>query len=429
MTSERYPRECFVYIVLPGATEFVTAARLRIDRTRDGDPIGELVYGKKYLALKNAVEIDPVELKLSDQKFETAKMNGFFGALRDAMPDYWGRRVIEKHLGKTAVDDFDYLMLGADDRAGALGFGLNATPPAPKKEFNKTLDLERLQSKADAIIRDEKIAADTETQQIQELLLDGTSMGGARPKALVEHDHSLWIAKFSTPHDKWNNPKVEHAFLNLARACGLYVADSKLTSVAGKDVLLVRRFDRDQGENGYRRHRMVSALTLLQSEETPAAKSEWSYLALADEIRRASCDPENDLKELFSRIIFNACVSNLDDHPRNHAILAKGEHWRLSPAYDLTPTPSIATESRDLAMNCGPFGRAAKIANIVAGHSRFLLEKEQAKAIADHIKSTINTQWDTQLKRAGVSEKDCAAITSTKLYAGLDYPIEDEKFR
>lgn len=424
MTSDAHPKECYVYIVLPGETEFITAARLRIEKTRDSEPIGELVYGKKYLALPNAVEIDPIELKLSDQKYETARMNGMFGALRDAMPDYWGRRVIEKHLGKTGLDEFDYLMLGADDRAGALGFGRNATPPAPKREYNQTLDLERLQTKAEAILNDENLEADAEDEQIQELMLDGTSMGGARPKTVVENEDSLWIAKFTTPHDNWNHPKVEHAFLTLARACRLSTADSKLTTVAGKDVLLVRRFDRDKSETGYRRHRMVSALTLLKSEETPAAKSGWSYLVLADEIRRVSSEPEADLKELFSRIIFNACVSNLDDHPRNHAVLAKDQHWRLSPAYDLTPMPSIAIDNRDLAMTCGLHGRAAKIANIVSGHGRFLLAKDEAEKIARDIKTIVGSEWDAHLRRAGVSDKDCAAIASAKLYAGLDYPIE-----
>ncbi len=147
-------------------------------------------------------------------------------------------------------------------------------------------------------------------------------------------------------------------------------------------------------------------------------------LVLADEIRRVSSEPEADLKELFSRIIFNACVSNLDDHPRNHAVLAKDQHWRLSPAYDLTPMPSIAIDNRDLAMTCGLHGRAAKIANIVSGHGRFLLAKDEAEKIARDIKTIVGSEWDAHLRRAGVSDKDCAAIASAKLYAGLDYPIE-----
>ena len=124
--------ECFVYIVPPGATEFVTAARFRVSETRDGVAAGELVYGKRYMERTDAVELDPVELKLADTHFETARMAGFFGAIRDAMPDFWGRRVIERNAGKPALGEFDYLLHGPDDRAGALGFGLNAEPPAPR---------------------------------------------------------------------------------------------------------------------------------------------------------------------------------------------------------------------------------------------------------------------------------------------------------
>ena len=94
MTSER---ESYVYIVLPGETEFVTAARFTVAQNRNGEPIGTLVYWKSYLQRNNAVELDPIELRLSDKPYQTARMNGFFGAVRDAMPDFWGRRIIERN--------------------------------------------------------------------------------------------------------------------------------------------------------------------------------------------------------------------------------------------------------------------------------------------------------------------------------------------
>lgn len=424
MTSER---ECFVYIVLPNETEFVTAARFRISRTRDGEPVGELVYGKSYLTRANAVELDPTELKLSSTKYETARMSGFFGAIRDAMPDYWGRRVIERNAGQTGLEEFNFLMQGADDRAGALGFGLNAEPPAPRRTFNCTLDLGKLQATAEAILNNQTddIENQGDAQQVQELLLEGTSMGGARPKAVVEDDNSLWIAKFSSPQDRWNHPRVEHAFLKLAKHCDLNVADRKIVDVGGKDVLLVRRFDRDHTDEGYRRHRMVSALTLLRSEESPAAKNDWSYLLLADEIRRTSNHPEQDLTELYGRMCFNALVSNLDDHPRNHAILAKNTHWRLSPAYDLTPTPTIALENRDLAMACGLHGRMANKENLLSGHARFLLNEEKANFIIDDMINIIRSEWDSCLHRAGVSHQDCETIRSSYIYEGFFNPISE----
>jgi serine/threonine-protein kinase HipA len=418
MTSER---ECYVYIVPPGSTEFVTAGRFRVSPTPDGGAVGEFVYGRQYVERDDAVELDPVELRLRRGLYETARMQGFFGAIRDSMPDSWGRRVIEKNTRHTQLEEFDYLIKGPDDRAGALGFGLNVKPPAPKRTFNLTLDLERLQIAADAIINDQPNIAGSAAGQVEELLWPGTSMGGARPKAVVEHEQDLWLAKFTRQDDRWNHPRVERGLMKLAEACGLTVADSKITVIAERDVLLVRRFDRDRTESGYQRHRMVSALTLLQIDDSPTARTVWSYIILADEIRRASAEPAADLRELFRRMCFNAAVSNLDDHPRNHALLAKNRDWRLSPAYDLTPAPVIAIDRRDLAMTCGKFGRHANRQNLLSEHGRFLLAKEEAIAIIDGIVETVRQQWQPTMRRAGVSERDCEAIAGAFLYDGFFY--------
>ena len=417
MTSER---ECFVYIVLPGATEFVTAGRFRW--TEDGDgAVGRFVYGRSYRERPDAVELDPVELRLSGEVCETARLQGFFGAIRDSMPDFWGRRVIERNAGFTELAEFDYLMQGPDDRAGALGFGLNVEPPVPRRRFNRTLDLARLQTAADALIADNPELAGSAANQAEELMLLGTSMGGARPKAVVQDDHAMWIAKFGRNDDRWNHPRVEHGMLTLARACGLDAADSRLESVAGRDVLLVRRFDRDREDAGYRRHRMVSALTLLRAGDGPGERDDWSYLLFADEIRRVSAAPDEDLRELFGRMCFNAAVSNLDDHPRNHAILAKGRRWRLSPTFDLTPSPVLALERRDLAMICGRFGRYANRTNLLSDYGRFLLDEAEATAVFEHIARTVREQWHAHMRRAGVTERQCEAIRSAFLYDGLFY--------
>ena len=417
MTSER---ECFVYIVPPGATEFVTAGRFRWIEDSAG-AVGRFVYGRSYRERADAVELDPVELRLSGEVYETARMQGFFGAIRDSMPDFWGRRVIERNAGFTELAEFDYLMQGPDDRAGALGFGLNVEPPAPRRRFNRTLELARLQTAADALIADDPERAGSVANQVEEMLLLGTSMGGARPKVVVQDEHGLWIAKFSRNDDRWNHPRVEHGMLTLARACGVDAADSRLESVAGRDVLLVRRFDRDRRDAGYRRHRMASALTLLRAGDGHGERDDWSYLLFADEIRRVSAAPDEDLRELFGRICFNAAVSNLDDHPRNHAVLANGRQWRLSPAFDLTPSPVVALERRDLAMICGRFGRYANRTNLLSAHGRFLLDQAEATALFERTARTVREQWRTHMRRAGVTERDCEAISSAFLYDGLFY--------
>ena len=418
MISKASASECFVYITLPGATSSITAGRFVLEQNQKGDPIGRFVYGRSYLNNPDAVAIDPVELQLSEKTYETVQLNGIFGALRDAGPDYWGRRIIEKHAGKAHLGELDYLLESPDDRAGALGFGLNKVPPAPQRKFNKTLDLGKLQNLADALVKDE-IPKDPDAAQVQDLMLLGTSMGGARPKAVVQDDDGLWIAKFNRPDDRWNNTRVEHAMLRLARECGISTAESRIEAVAGKDVLLIRRFDRDKTPKGYTRARMVSGLTLLRADESLEMRTRWSYVILVEELRRVVAEPKKDARELFRRMCFNALISNIDDHPRNHAVIAKDKDWKLSPAYDLTPAPVIAQERRDLAMECGDMGRYANAKNILSQHARFLLDENEAAKIVGDMKEQVAATWYDTVRASGVSESDAEIIRGAFVYEGF----------
>lgn len=346
-------------------------------------------------------------------------MRGVFGILRDAAPDYWGRRIIEHYSEKSELSELDYLLLSPDDRAGALGFGLNVVPPAPKREFNQTLDLKKLQQLANELVTEENVSTGVINNQIADLLLLGTSMGGARPKAVVEDEEGLWIAKFNRFDDKWNQARVEQAMLVLARRSGLQVANSKVVEVGGHDVLLVKRFDREKKLGGYLRARMMSALTLLCTEDNYQSRDKWSYIAFVEELRRISSEPEKDAAELFRRICFNALISNIDDHPRNHAIIAKDQNWKLSPAYDLTPFMPISMDRRDLAMICGNQGRFSNAKNILSQHARFLLEYEQAKIILEGMENFINNNWYSIARGEGVSSADCKKIASAFVYPGF----------
>ncbi len=420
MTSKPSPSECFVYITLPGATEPVTAARFELTQDRSGTPLGRLVYGKSYLERADAEAIDPVELKLVSRVYETTAMKGIFGALRDAGPDYWGRRVIERNVGKAPLGELDYLLNSPDDRAGALGFGLSVKPPAPKRKFNQTVNLEKLQAIADAIVSGEELPADADKVQAEELLLLGTSMGGARPKVVVEDKDGLWIAKFNRQDDKWNNARVEHAMLLLGRACGLVTAESKITTVGGRDVLLVKRFDREKTKAGYLRARMVSGLTLLQTEDSHPTRVKWSYVLLVEELRRVSAQPKRDATELFRRMCFNALISNTDDHPRNHAVIAKDRDWKLSPAYDLNPAPHISLEHRDLALICGDQGRRASTKNLLSQSARFLIGSDEASRVVRDMKDRVRKTWYDVARGAGASEKDCEQISGAFAHPGFD---------
>lgn len=418
MISKTAPSSCFVYLTLPGRTEPVPAARFELTSTRQREPLGRLVYGKSYLARAEAVPLEPLELPLQERTFETVQLNGVFGALRDASPDFWGRRVIERHAGKPTLTELDYLLHSPDDRAGALSFGLSATPPPPLRKYNQTLELEHLQSLADAVLSDESDAGQP-AAQVEELLLVGTSMGGARPKTVVEDDEGLWLAKFNRPDDKWNSARVEHAMLVLAAECGVHAAVSRIVTVAGRDVLLVKRFDRQKSEAGYLRARMVSALTLLRADEMPNSRGRWSYLELVEALRRASSTAQRDAHELFRRACFNALISNTDDHPRNHALVAMERQWTLSPAYDLTPTPHVSLERRDLAMVIGDAGRWANAQNLLSQAPRFLLTTEQAVAIINDVEAKVRDGWYRVARRVGVTERDCDAIAGAFGYPGF----------
>jgi serine/threonine-protein kinase HipA len=421
MTSKN--NSCFVYITLPGETLPITAGKFVIENTPDG-PVGKFVYGKSYLERSDAVAIDPVELKTLDgNTVATAKMNGIFGAIRDSSPDHWGRRVIQKELGRVDVSEMEYLLKSPDDRIGALGFGLNKEPPAPKYEFNKTLDLEKIQNIADKILagdyEKDNATEKYEYLQTEELLLVGTSMGGARPKAVVSDNNELWLAKFNTDQDRWNNTLVEYGMLKLAAACGLNAAQSRKEIVGDKDVLLVKRFDREYSGGKFFRHRMFSALTALKTDDDPVRRENWSYLSLVEELRLFSDSPKEDAKELFMRMVFNSLTTNNDDHPRNHAFISReANKWRLSPAYDLIPAPLIS-EQRDLAMVVGKYGRSATKKNLMSECERFLLEPAQAESIIDTMAKIVKNTWYNTMRGVGASEADCETIRPAFVYDGF----------
>lgn len=143
----------------------------------------------------------------------------------------------------------------------------------------------------------------------------GTSMGGARPKATIEDGNRLWIGKFPEKADRCNLQRIEYASIELARRCGIAACNARLESVGGRDVLMIERFDRQNTEGGYLRFGLVSGLTLLDCDENYLDRERWSYPLLADELRRWSEKPDEDRVELFRRIVFNAAVTNNDDHP------------------------------------------------------------------------------------------------------------------
>jgi serine/threonine-protein kinase HipA len=399
MTSER---EAYVYIQLPGTLETVPAALLRVQTLPDGTQIGRFRYGDRYLQRQEAVALDPFHLPLAKEVFEFTQLKGIPGAVRDAGPDAWGRRVIEHKLERSAADlqEIDYLLHGPQDGAGYLSFGPKAQPPAPKRRYNRTHQLAELIAATQAIEEGRPVAA-----HLLEQIDPGTSMGGARPKATIEDAQSLWLGKFPASDDRFNLQRVEYATLDLARRCGLNVTQARLQSVGKSDVLMLQRFDRDRTEKGYLRFGLVSGLTVLDCGDSHLDRERWSYPLMADNLRRWSDKPQADCAELFRRMVFNAAVTNNDDHPRNHALLRRHKGWRLSPAYDLVPAPVVSLERRDLALTVGDFGRTASIYNLLSQSGRFGLSAQEARAQIDRLVEVVRG-WRDSFFACGVSLKD-----------------------
>jgi serine/threonine-protein kinase HipA len=416
---------CYVYIQLPGTMETVPCASLKVRALGAGAYEGTFTYGKRYLERAEVVALDPFHLPLTTRPRKFTKLKGIPGAVRDASPDAWGRRVIQAKRQRPEADiqEVEYLLNGPDDGAGNLSFGRTATPPAPRRPFNRTHQLPALIEAAETLEEGGRLP-----HEVLEELEPGTSLGGARPKVTVEDDHKIWLAKFPEKADRHNMQRIEYATLELARAAGLRVCGTRLERVGDREVLMLDRFDREWNPdaNAYWRYGLVSGLTVLDSEDSHLDRERWSYPLLADELRRWSGKNADDRRELFLRMVFNAMVTNNDDHPRNHALLQTKGGWRLSPAYDILPVPLVSLERRNLALEVGRFGRAASLYNILSRCDVFGLTREEAQALIDGMLDVVRG-WREFFTRRGVEQRSIAMLEQAILPASFfrDAPPAD----
>lgn len=408
---------CYVYIQLPGDLASVPCASLRVREVGAGLFEGTFTYGKRYLARPNVVALDPYHLPLTDKPQRFTKLKGLPGAVRDASPDHWGRRVIQAKLERAEGDlqELDYLLQGPDDGAGNLSFGLSPVPPGPRRPFNRTHQLEALIEAAEKLEEDGRLP-----HEVLEQLEPGTSMGGARPKATVEDAGAIWLAKFPEKSDRHNMQRIEYATLELARAAGLNVCGTRLEPVGGRDVLMLRRFDREWNAdaNVFLRHGLLSGLTVIDAEDGYQGRERWSYLLLASELQRWSVKNKEDQRELFKRMVFNAMVTNNDDHPRNHALLHTAGGWRLSPAYDIVPVPMASQEARNLALTVGEFGRVGSLYNLRSRSSVFGVSGVEADQLIAHMLEVVRS-WKEFFFQQGVEARSVEFLEQAMLPASF----------
>ncbi len=393
----------YVWIWLPGATEPVVAGVLK--------PAGELLvfnYGKSYLSRGDAIPLYLPELPLRRGRILPLGGLKVAGAIRDAAPDAWGQRVILAHraMGRSKSSDTEdlplltYLLESGSNRIGALDFQTSSTTYVPR---SVSTTLSEMHSAAEKLL-----IGETLSPALDAALLHGSSIGGARPKVVLsEHTANEpgreLIAKFSTTTDPYPVVKAEAVAMELARRVGLNVAHTQLIRSLGRDVLLIDRFDRpgnlgsDPGTPGERRL-VVSALTLLELDEIFGRYA--TYPNLADVIRARFTNPDQTLRELFSRIVFNINVGNIDDHARNHAAFWDGHQLILTPAYDLCPQLRSG-ETADQAMAIGRDGqRSSRLSVALAAAEIYHLTRAQAQEIIDHQIGAITDEWNAAADHA-----------------------------
>lgn len=404
-------RSLYVFAHLDG--EFIPAGKLDLIEQGNQLVASTFAYGQRYIERPNAVEIDPVGLSIRDKSNMRGKLlvppNGlvFFGGIRDATPDAWGRRVIESRhqVPANSLPESTYLIEAGSERVGALDVRESLTAQAIIAR-GSIHSLSYLMEAAERIEAGHNIP-----ESLAEIFVTGSGLGGMRPKVSVrDDDNVLWLAKFPSHNDHLIDvPMIEYATLKLAQLAGLKVPDAKLMPIQNKNVLLIRRFDRTWADTGMHadkpveiRHNMVSALTLLACNELDSPTK--SYVDIVSAIRRhnATACIKADIEELYARMVFNIMVSNDDDHLRNHAFLwdiALGG-WRLSPLYDVMPRATLASE-RFLHLGIGPHGRLANLDNAYAAKERFGLLSADALRVIDRVWRTVR-QWKVSFENFGV---------------------------
>lgn len=370
-------------------------------------------YTKEWLNSGNAQYLDPnLQLYSGPQYLEEGKSN--FGIFLDSSPDRWGRLLMRKREAAMArsedrkentLFETDYL-LGVFDghRMGGIRFKVDEDGPflndnkkmaSPPWTSLRELEHASLQLEKDDVINDPEYL-----KWLFMLVAPGSSLGGARPKAsVVDPEGHLWIAKFPSMNDDKDTGAWEMVVNELAISAGINAAVGMLRKFSGKySTFLTKRFDRTS--DGERIH-FASAMTLLGYSDGNDFHDGVSYLQLAEFITQNGASPNNDLEELFRRIVFNICVKNTDDHLRNHGFLLTNQGWILSPAYDMNPVETGA----GLKLNISETDNSLNLDLTMEVSGYFRLTEKQAAEIIETVKNSIS-KWRDVATKYNISRSD-----------------------
>lgn len=417
-------RDVLVYIDLHGKPHLV--GRLWA-RTRGNKDSASFEYDKNWLAHDDRFSLEPA-LKIGPGPFHTPSDKPLFGAIGDSAPDRWGRVLMRRaerrradSAGETprTLREIDFLLKVTDEaRQGALRFALSEGGPFLSAEEGKTIppliELPRLLSAAEHVVSD----SDSD-EDLRLLLAPGSSLGGARPKASVrDRDGHLAIAKFPNKDDEINAVLWEAVALSLAAKAGIPVPEWRLEDIAGRSVILLRRFDRDSDG----RLPFLSAMSMLDARDNETR----SYMEFVDVLRQHGAEPKADMHALWRRIVFNVLISNTDDHLRNHGFLYAGPAgWRLAPAYDLNPVP-VDIKPRVLSTTIDLDDGAASLELALSVAEYFELRKSEAGQIAREVGEAVSA-WRKVAVDVGLTGPEIDRMASA--FEHRDFPTSSVRHK
>jgi len=349
-----------------------------------------LQYAPAWLAHGFAISED---LPLGDIEYMPAGRGEVVGAVEDARPDRWGERVIQYLEKPTRLSPMEFLYLAGDERFGALGVSAaeDAYVPYNAAGLPTLRDVDQIHDLVRRVLDNEPIPP-----ELKRLLAPGTTLGGARPKALVHIDGEQWLVKFGDPGDPIDAALVEHATMTLARKAGINVAPTRALRLTDSHAVAVRRFDR----TGTRRSFAQTALVALRAEA-----SLYGYPELAQLLRRrAPADrAAAQMRELFRRMVFNILIDNTDDHEKNHAfVMDDRQHLHLSPAFDVLPTAQGLGYQQ---IRVGRDNVDSTLANALSEVPLFGLGASAARADVAAV-ARVCAQWKKHFKDTGVTARD-----------------------
>ncbi|GHT74280.1 phosphatidylinositol kinase [Spirochaetia bacterium] len=411
-----------IYIYISLDTQDVSVGILYF-HSRNGRESASFEYTPEWLASPERFALEP-GLQLTEGSFHTRQGLALFGALGDSAPDRWGRILMRRSEERRAMGagahgdgnrgpartltELDYLLgINDDARQGALRFRETAEgpflSPRDKNAIPPLFALPKLLSASESFLD-----SNESDEDLRLLLAPGSSLGGARPKASVyEKDGSLAIAKFPRKDDEFNTVLWEALAFTLATNAGITVPIWRLEQVLDKPVLIIKRFDR----RFQTRIPFLSAMSMLGAQDN----EQHSYLEIAYALARYGASPEKDLAELWRRIVFNILIANTDDHLRNHGFLyERHKGWRLSPAYDMNPTP-LSLGKRILSTAIDLTSREASLDTALSVIADFRLRKSEAEGIIQTVVDAIKP-WKELARNLGLDRTEIERMSSAFEY-------------